>query len=268
MSTPDDSTRKQRREAARDERKALEAAASTKAARQRRLIQLGGALGAAIVVVVVAIVISSSGGSKALTAKTGAQKTAAAAAVSSLLAGIPQSGTTLGSPTAPVTLDYYGDLECPICQDFTLQTLPTFIPAEVKTGKVKIVYRSLETATGNSSNNFLNQQVAAYAAGGQSKAWDYIELFYHEQGTEDTSYVTEKYLDNLAEQVPGLNLPSWQAARNDATYANTVKADEANAAKLGFSATPTLVAIGPKGTKGVSDLLTPSQLDDLISSVA
>ena len=39
-------------------------------------------------------------------------------------AGIPQSGNALGNPTAPVTLEYFGDLECPICREFTLGALP------------------------------------------------------------------------------------------------------------------------------------------------
>ena len=39
--------------------------------------------------------------------------------------------------------------------------------------------------------------------------WNFIELFYHEQGEEDTGYVTESYLQGLAAQVPGLNLSQW-----------------------------------------------------------
>ena len=50
---------------------------------------------------------------------------------------------------------------------------------------------------------FKTQQIAALAAGKQSKAWNYLELFYHEQGEEDTGYVTESYLQGLAHQVAG-----------------------------------------------------------------
>ncbi len=41
-----------------------------------------------------------------------------------MVGGIPQSGNTLGAPNAPVTLQYFGDLECPICKEFTLGALP------------------------------------------------------------------------------------------------------------------------------------------------
>ena len=51
------------------------------------------------------------------------------AEVSSLVGGIPQNGNVLGNPNAPVTLEYFGDLECPICKEFTLGALPSIDPA-------------------------------------------------------------------------------------------------------------------------------------------
>ncbi len=89
-----------------------------------------------------------------------------------------------------MTLKYFGDLECPICKEFTLGVLPTLIQKYVRTGKLKIEYHSLETAT-REPEIFKTQQVAAYAAGKQNLAWDFIELFYHEQGEEDSGYVTK-----------------------------------------------------------------------------
>ena len=43
---------------------------------------------------------------------------ATAAEVTSLLAGIRQRGSTLGDPQAPVTVEYYADLQCPTCASF------------------------------------------------------------------------------------------------------------------------------------------------------
>ena len=116
----------------------------------------------------------------------------------------------LGDPKAPVTLAYFGDLECPICKEFTLGALPTILQKWVRTGKLKIEYHSLETAT-HEPEVFKTQQVAALAAGKQDKMWYFLDLFYHEQGEEDTGYVTESYLQGLAQQVPGLNLAHGRA---------------------------------------------------------
>ena len=167
------------------------------------------------------------------------------AEVVSLLAGIPQSGSTLGNPKAPVTLQYFGDLECPFCRKFTLSVLPSIIRRWVRNGSLKIEYRSEQTATTQPAV-FKFQQVAALAAGQQNKMWDFVELFYHEQGREDSGYVTENYLQGLAQQVPGLNLIDWTAARDDPNLASTLTSDAQAVERDGFTGTPSFL-IGRTG---------------------
>jgi protein-disulfide isomerase len=255
--TDPDLTRKERREQARTERKAVEAATTAQAARRRRMIQLGGAIGAAAVIIVVILVATSGGGKKEGLAK-GKQANSTVAEVSSLIKGIPQSGITLGNPNAPVTLQYFGDLECPICRQFTLGALPGVIEKYVRTGKLKIEYRALETAT-REPETFRTQQVAALAAGKQNLAWNFIELFYHEQGAEDSGYVTEGYLQSLAQQVPGLNLPTWTAARSDSALTEQVTHDEQLAKQHEFTGTPSFL-VGKTG--GSAQPFNPSSLED------
>jgi protein-disulfide isomerase len=231
-----DLTRKQRREQARGERKALEQAEAARAKRRTRLTQLGIVV-AVVVVVIVGIAIATNSG-KTTPVKPGTSTANAnVAAVSTLLNGIPQNGNVIGDPNAPVTLKYYGDLECPICKEFTLGVLPTLIPKYVRTGKLKIEYNSLETAT-REPEVFKTQQVAALAAGKQQRAWNFIELFYHEQGEEGSGYVNESYLQGLASQIPGLNLATWTTARSDPALSNKVTADAQAANQAGFTGTP------------------------------
>lgn len=244
--TDPDLTRKERRDQARSERKAVEAAAAAQAARRTRMIRLGSVVGAAIVIVAVILVATSGGGSGSSgIPKSNKARSETIATVSSLLKGIPQSGNTLGNPKAPVTLQYFGDLECPICKDFTLGALPALIEEYVRPGKLKIEYLSLETATPE-LETFRTQQVAAYAAGKQKLAWNYIELFYHEQGAERSGYVTENYLQGLAQQVPGLNLPNWSAARSEPALSEQVTRDGQIANQRGFTGTPSFL-IGKTG---------------------
>src|SRR5271167_3613603 len=155
----EDLTRKQRREQARAKRKELEEAEAAAAVRRTRLTQLGIVV-AVVVVAIVGILIATSGGGgtkKVVSGSKAANETVAA--VDSLVGGIPQSGNVLGSPTAPVTLQYFGDLECPICKAFTVGVLPSLISQYVRTGKLKIEYRSFETAT-REPETFKTQQVA------------------------------------------------------------------------------------------------------------
>jgi protein-disulfide isomerase len=248
-------TKAQRRDQARENRKALALKQEKYAVKKKLLIQLGSVL--AVVVVAIAIIVgSSSSGGGGLA--TGKNQVKTVSEVTSLLQGIPQTGNTLGSPSAPVTLQYFGDLECPVCQAFTLSALPTVIQNYVRTGKVKIEYHSLETAS-RDPGVFSQQQEAAYAAGAQNKAWDYIELFYHEQGDETTSYVTPAYLSGLAKQVPGLNLASWNAQKTNSTYVNEVATDAQTAAQNNLHGTPSFIISGP-GT--LPQVFTPSSFTD------
>jgi protein-disulfide isomerase len=243
-------SRKEQKEQARARREALERAEAQAAARKRRLSRLALAAGVAAVVVVAAIVLSSSGGHKKGLA-TGTQASANVAAVSSLLNGLPQSGNALGAAKAPVTMDYYGDLQCPVCQSFSLGALPKVISNYVRPGELQIRYRSLQTATPDQAT-FDDQQVAALAAGRQKRLWQFVELFYREQGQEGSGYVTDSYLQGLARQVPGLDLTAWSRARDDAALRSEVQSDATAANTVGATGTPTLIVKGPKGTKALS----------------
>src|SRR5450631_1457837 len=126
--------------AAREARQKELTAAQT---RRKRMYSLGALLAGVLVALVVVIV--AGGGSSSPTHTTN-PKTAKAAVVT-LLKGIPQNGNTLGKPSAPVTVTEYGDLVCPICQQFTFTSAQQLIDHEIRAGKVKFVFRGLETAS-------------------------------------------------------------------------------------------------------------------------
>jgi protein-disulfide isomerase len=264
----EDLTRKQRREQARVKRKELEEAEAARAVRRTRLIQLG-VVGAIVVAIVVAILVATGGGAKKGIAPA-PQARSLVAKVETLLGGIPQSGNVLGSPQAPVTLQYFADLECPVCREFTLGALGPLIEHDVRSGKLRIEYRSLETAT-REPETFRTQQVAALAAGKQQKLWQFAELFYHQQGEENSGYVTESFLQNLAAQVPGLNRSKWQSDRANGQLTNVLVADSQAAASAGFSGTPSFL-IGRTGGKAqkleYSSLTDPASFESAVASVA
>ena len=264
-------SRTKQKEEARARRLAEEQAHAENARRNRRLQMLGGVVILAIVVVVVAVIVSS-GGNKShavVIPKTGKAHQAALAKarkqdapIFSLLNGIPQHGNTLGNPSAKVTVTEYGDLECSVCDAFALATNATtsngspgsgienqLIQNDVRSGKIKLVYRSLETASGSNPdpNAFLNQQTAAVDAGLQNHEWDYVELFYAQQQSEGSAYVTPTFLDGLAQQISSLNYAGWLSHTHDSALQAQVKHDEVVAAGRGFSSTPTITIVGPKG---------------------
>jgi protein-disulfide isomerase len=265
-------SRTKQKEAARARRVAEERAAAERAQRARRTRMLGGVLALAVAIVGVAIAISVGGsGSSSAPKPTSTAAKQAASTVNNLIAGIPQSGVTIGSPTAKVTVTEFGDLECPLCRDFALGAETQLISNDVRSGKVKLVYRSLETATGSAPDPsiFPVQQAAAYAAGAQNKAWNYIMLFYREQGQEATGYVTQSFLDGLAAQIPGLNYSQWLSASKSSSYVSQVTSDQQAAAGQGFTSTPTLTIQGPKGqATPIQQLVDYPTLESAIKSVS
>jgi protein-disulfide isomerase len=264
-------SRTKQKEEARARRLAEEQARAQRMRRQQRLRMVGGTVLGAIVIVVVLVLVNSGGGKKG-GLQTGTQANATSASVNQLLTGIPQSGATLGNPKAPVTMTYYGDYQCPVCKDFTVSGgFPQLVANDVRSGKVKVVYKSFCTATcnGPDPNVFNTQQVAGLSAGQQNKFWQFTELFYHEQGQEDTAYVNENYLQGLAKQITGLNLTTWQSDRNNASLTSQVNSDQSTARSIGVSGTPTLIFKGPKG-QAVANSAVPTyaQLQQAIKQVS
>jgi protein-disulfide isomerase len=264
-------SRTKQKEEARARRLAEERARAERARRQQRVRMVVGVVAVAVVVVV-ALVIISIGGSKKGGLQTGTKATATANTVNQLLTGIPQSGATIGSPNAKVTMTYYGDLKCPVCRDFTVHGgFGQLVTNDVRSGKVRVVYNAFCTATcsGPDPNEFPIQQAAALAAGKQNKFWQFVELFYRQQGDETQAYVTEAYLDGLARQIPGLNFAKWKSDRSDPNLTNDVNSQQNSGKTIGVSGTPTLIFKGPKGQAAASQAVpTYAQLQKVIQQVS
>ena len=154
---------------------------------------------------VVVIIVAGSGSSSGGDASNVVEKTQ----VNELLAGIPQNKTVLGKTTAPVTLYEYGDLQCPICKEYSEEFLPKIIENQVKKGEVKIVYRDFIII----SEQSIPAGEAALAAGEQGKGWTFIELFYRNQGEERSGYVTDEFLESIAKGAGVKNIAQWNKER-------------------------------------------------------
>jgi protein-disulfide isomerase len=171
--------------------------------------------------VLIGVSVAGSGGGSSSTV-TGASAT------NSLIGGIPQSGFTLGSPTAPVRMVEYGDLQCPICREYAVATLPTIVREYVRTGKLQLEFRGL-AFLGPDSEKALE---AVTAAAAQNKAWNMIDLLYLNQGEENTGWVTEAKLRAAATAIPGLSIADWQSGLRSQATQNTIQSMHAQAMAL------------------------------------
>jgi protein-disulfide isomerase len=227
-------SRKEQREQARAEREAREAADRARAQRNKRMLQLGGAL-VAVAAVVVAVILIAGGGSDS----KGGSSTGNANGTNQttqLLGGIPQAGPTLGKPDAPVTVTEFADLQCPFCRDYTLKQFPGLVVKYVKSGKVKMVFKNYAFIGPDS----LTAARAAEAAGKQNKLWNFIDVFYNNQQTENTDYVTDAFLKKIAASA-GVDSTKMLADRQDPTVDTSIAKAQQDAKQAGVNSTPTFL---------------------------
>jgi protein-disulfide isomerase len=225
--------------------------------RRQRLVKLGSATAfLAIVVVAVLIVIGQSQSDGGDTDLEGV------ATVRAELDGVPQRGLVLGEPEARVTLVEFGDLQCPVCKGYAEDVLPGVIESKVRTGEAKLEFRNF-TILGEES---VDAAAAALAAGEQGRGWDFIELFYRNQGFERSGYVGDDFLTSVARAAGVPDVDRWNADRESERVLDQVAAETAEAEGLGLTGTPSFAIEGP-ASDGLESLGTPGSASDLEEAI-
>jgi protein-disulfide isomerase len=208
---------------------------------QRLWLLVGVVVAAAVVVGALAL---ASGGDNGPQGLGDGSSLKGQAEVNRLFAGIPQRGIAVGDPDAPVTLVEFVDLQCPFCAQFARNELPQLVRRYVRTGKARIELRVL-TFLGEDS---LRAGQVAAAAAEQDLGWQFADLFFANQGQENTGYATDEFLREVASGVDGLEVDK---ALNDAqgpVAAAQLRRAAAAAETLGVSSTPTFFGSRRGGT--------------------
>ncbi len=179
-----------------------------------------------------------------------------------ILEGVPQSGTILGDPRAPITVTLFADLRCSACRDFMLsRAFRRLVAHEVRSGAVKLDYRSLCPApcAAEQKTLFDTQQAAAYAAGRQNRFWDYLLVFDSLPGLERTGDLRALAVGE------GLNVGRWQHDRHGAAVAAQLRTDRALAGGAGVRAIPELIVAGPNAHVSLNGAVSYRQVKQAIA---
>ncbi|HEY6772212.1 MAG TPA: thioredoxin domain-containing protein [Solirubrobacterales bacterium] len=257
--------KRRQRERLRAERQAAESQDAATVTRKRRLqyLIIGGF--AAVAVIVALIVISQSGGDDnggggSPSNLQGAQQ------VTSELAGVSQSAAVMGESGAPVTVVEFGDPQCSACKFFSEQVAPELISSEVKPGNVKYEFRPF-LIIGPDSKPAMK---AVLAAGEQNRFWNYLQLFYRNQGGENSGYVTDDFMTSVARGAGVPDIDKWNTDRNDPKWDGVIQQGSTQADSLGFSGTPSILVEGPNGQKpiGGGSIPTLQQIQAAIQQVS
>ena len=232
-----------------------------------RVLAGAGAVVTLIVIgVVLAFALSGGASSKAHVPSRGSLTNALPGAtdVQQLLKGVAQRGNVLGSPTAPVTMIEYIDLQCPFCQQFETQALPTLISRDVRTGKVKIEARPLAFIGPDSERG----RMAAIAADLQDKLFNFVQVLYLNQGTENGGWLNDNMVEAAAASIPGLDVPRLLAERSSSGVRDQEHTVDAQATADKVQATPTIL-VGKSGTTPkVVTLASPTDIGSVAAAIA
>jgi protein-disulfide isomerase len=226
------------------------------------------AVGAVIVAVIVGAIlaVSLSGSSSAPKAPAVGSLTNAlpgAAEVQRLFTGIPQSSNMLGEAKAPVTMAEYVDLQCPYCREFESAVLPKLLSSYVRPGQVRIEQRLLAFIGPDSERGRSN----ALAAGLQNKQFNFTELLYYNQGTENTGWLDANMVVAAGASIPGLKVPQMVADAKSSQVSDTASVLDAEAKSAGVSSTPTILVGKTGGKLDVVSLSSPTDYQAVATAI-
>jgi protein-disulfide isomerase len=128
-----------------------------------------------------------------------------------IFGGIPQEADRLGSDDAPVTIQVFNDVQCDNCRDDFLETIPALAERYARPGDVKLLYRHY-------SNSINPEQLGFYgaeAAADQGYGWQYIYLFFRNQGEAERFGVDQEFLASVAGGVEELEIEEWNTDLED-----------------------------------------------------
>lgn len=164
---------------------------------------------------------------------------------------LPADGSSLGLPSALVTIEVWADYQCPYCGLQAHGIEPSIVRDQVATGAARLVFRDFAFLGPESTD----AAVAARCAEAQGRFWDYHDLLFASQQGENQGGFARKNLLGLG-RFSGLDEAAFTACLDDPSIAKAVADETAEGRGHGIESTPTLRISGPGGTvllAGVKD---------------
>jgi protein-disulfide isomerase len=253
-------SRKEEKEARKRARVEAEQAAAAEDRRRKLFAGIGAAALAAVVVVVALILVSQSGDDGG----GDGGNLDSVDRVDTELAGLPQKGKVLGEPKAEVTIREFGDLQCPACKQFSENVTPDLVAGPVSAGDANMEFNNF-VIIGPDSDVAAR---AALAASEQDRYWQFIELFYANQGLEGSGYVTDEFLTDVARGAGVPDIEAWDESRADPKWDEDLADTQAEAQGFGLTGTPSIVVEGPGGTEVLGTPGSAGEIEDAIDKVS
>lgn len=169
----------------------------------------------------------------------------------------------IGEANAPVVMAYWLDFQCPFCQRFETETMPTLIEKYVNTGKLKIVFKDFQFLGEDSITAGIAENAVWELFPEQYLAWH--KGMYEKQDAENGGWGKKEDIITLARTIPGIDVDKvslFMDQKKDA-YQKELDEDNREGVKFGVSGTPAFV-IGDQSVIGAQPLSTFTQIIDAL----
>jgi protein-disulfide isomerase len=158
------------------------------------------------------------------------------------LVGVEQHNEMLGSPTAPVRMVSFDDIQCPFCEEWHRNVLPTLVKRYVRTGKLQIQWRGFPVVGPDS----VNGERFVLAAGLQDHLWDVLDGVFANQGVENSGWLTPALLEQIGSSIPGFNVPQAMADAGSRIVSQEAHADSQLGTRRNLQGVPSFL-LGRRG---------------------
>ena len=159
----------------------------------------------------------------------------------------------LGSPTAPVVMEVWGDFQCPICARHSLDVEPALVNQYVLGNQLRIVHHEIDVLGGGTDES-KTPAIGAFCAIDQGHYWDYAHWIYaNQQGERQGGFRPERVIAIAG--AAGLDEAAFTTCLGSQAAADSFAAVQAQGDQLGINQTPTMFLNGTKyvGLKSASD---------------
>jgi protein-disulfide isomerase len=185
-----------------------------------------------------------------------------------IFGGVRADGDRIGAPDAPVSIQWFDDLQCSSCRDQFLSAVPSLVEDYVRSGEVNMEYRHYSFSPSTEELGFYGAEAAA----DQDYTWPYVYLFFRNQDEAKRVGVGQDFLTAIAGSIPELDVPQWRDyLKSDGGAGGTIQRRLARydkqATDLSIRAQPAMIVSGPNGSRTLQDGPSLAQITGAIAAV-
>lgn len=175
---------------------------------------------------------------------------------------VASSGKIKGDPNAPVTIEEWGDFQCPACAAYALGVGRQLEESVVASGQAKTVWRHM-VILGPESQRAAE---AAECAAEQDRFWDYHDRLFRSQAGENRGAFNDANLKRFAADL-SLDTAAFNACLDSGQTRAKVEADTAAGRQKGVGSTPTIF-VNDQKIQGVPRFDMVRQLVETLAAAA